>query len=407
MNKGWSKATMETSFENQLIEAMRYENKQRIVLEDRLDLLSRLRYLSYMMTGRADAMFCNGFITEAVQLLINAIFLYEDGNFDCAFYSLRQSSEVVNNMTYLSNMGTSELKKWNNKEKFPMNAKIEEEIRKIDENYREVQVALAGFFEEHNCLIKMAHKKIHKQGFETFYLMRTRNQCMKEFNKDEETQLFLQLLKSCIGKVLILYIVLDPLSLVLADEDLSARYNFDPLTEVVDVDFFYIHLSGDIIEKIKETSFYKSYSQSFAEKEKMLPAVFDVVRNDYFNIDLLSEIEEQKHLLNSYDWIILDILKEGVKITRIYPNCGVMCYFTSIKSNFSSIHWNLETSDQYLTSKDVCNTFYHNIFRSILKVFDKNWIFEHNEALSDNEISAMNEVIQRYNELYGRSFRLL
>lgn len=46
-----------------------------------------------LITGRVDIMYCNAFLTEATQLLINSIFLYEDGYFDCAFYSVRQASE--------------------------------------------------------------------------------------------------------------------------------------------------------------------------------------------------------------------------------------------------------------------------------------------------------------------------
>ena len=51
------------------------------------------------------------FFAEATQLLINSIFLYEEGYFDCAFYSVRQASEVFNAMLYLSE-DKDEWKKW-------------------------------------------------------------------------------------------------------------------------------------------------------------------------------------------------------------------------------------------------------------------------------------------------------
>ena len=55
-------------------------------------LIGYLRAL-FPMTGILDKMFCNGFMTESIELLKHGIFLYEDGYFDCAFYSVRQSIE--------------------------------------------------------------------------------------------------------------------------------------------------------------------------------------------------------------------------------------------------------------------------------------------------------------------------
>lgn len=60
------------------------------------------------------------FLREIVQLLINSIFLYEDGYFDCAFYSIRQAAEAGNNMLYLANKGKPELGNWNEKGYFTL-----------------------------------------------------------------------------------------------------------------------------------------------------------------------------------------------------------------------------------------------------------------------------------------------
>ena len=60
-------------------------------------LLGTLRAL-IPTTGNINEMFCNMFFSESVELLKHAFFLYEEGYFDCAFYSLRQSIENINNM---------------------------------------------------------------------------------------------------------------------------------------------------------------------------------------------------------------------------------------------------------------------------------------------------------------------
>lgn len=184
-----------------------------------------------MTTGQADRLFCNSFLSEIVQLFINSIFLYEDDYFDCAFYSIRQASEVGNIMLYLANKGKSELNTWNEKGYFPMNKKLVEELSKIDAAYSEIQVAISDFFKEYDELIKKAHKIIHKQGFDTFYGIRESYRLNKKFNREEERDFFLRILKYTIGMEIILFIVVDPISLVLADDDLSSRLNFDFMTE--------------------------------------------------------------------------------------------------------------------------------------------------------------------------------
>lgn len=379
---------------------MQYKNKQCITLPEHDELLLCLHQLNNMMTGQFDIMFCNSFISEAIQLLTNSIFLYEDGNFDCAFYSIRQASEVANNMLYLSNTGKTELNKWNNKGYFPMNAKLMKKLEKIDTNYSEVRTVLSDFFKEHDELIKSAHKIIHKQGFDSFYAIRMIHQYSAKFKKESETQFFLKLLKSSIGKVIVLFIIVEPLSLVLADEDLSARFNFDPLTEAVDIEFFQKYLSEDIIEKIKDTSFFKEFSSYFAAKEKTNPAVFNVVRNTAFDIGSLDEIEMQKHLLTLYEKVILEILQMKIRLSHIYPDCSMIGYFTSIPSNYRKFEWHSTEYDKYRNSDEIFNQPHHNVFRSIVKVFENNWILEHNELLSSKEIERIKMIAQNYTQAY-------
>ena len=270
---------------------MKFEGKQSISLPERDIILHNLHSLKFMTTGQADRLFCNLFLNESVQLLINSIFLYEDGYFDCAFYSIRQAYEVGNSMLYIANNGKLKLNIWNEKGYYPMNKKLIEELSKIDVAYSEIRMVNFDFFKEYDELLKKAHKIIHKQGFDTFYDIREAYRFNKKFNKNEEIDFFLKLLKYSIGMAIILYIVVDPISLVLADDDLSARFNFDPLTEPANIQFFNDYLTDDIITKIKSTESFLEFSSYFANKEKMLPSVFDVVRNQAFDIDSLDKIK--------------------------------------------------------------------------------------------------------------------
>ena len=237
-------------FQKQIIDYMHSENKSYIQLPEHDKLLMYLNNL-ILITGRTDIMYCNLFLDEAIQLFINSIFLYKDGFFDCAFYSVRQASEVVDSMLYLSQNGHKSLKEWSGKEYFPMDGKMKNQLEKPSNDYKEVKPLIPDYFQHHVELIKKSHKIIHKQGFDTFYKLRNMAPERYGFLQKNETKFFLKSLKYTIGIVLILFIILEPLSLVLSDEEVTLKMPFNPMTEPIDVDYFKDYLGlDDIIEKL-------------------------------------------------------------------------------------------------------------------------------------------------------------
>ena len=124
---------------------MRLNSCMQTVLPQHDELLDTLHHLDVMTIGRNDRIFCNSFIKEAIRLLINAVFLYEDGYFDCAFYSVRQAAETCNNMLYIANKGTSALKQWDKKNHFPMNGQLLSQLSQIDTFYSQIRENLSVF----------------------------------------------------------------------------------------------------------------------------------------------------------------------------------------------------------------------------------------------------------------------
>ena len=195
--------------EKTIIKSMRNGNRVRVQLPKNNEHLLYLHRL-ILVTGRSDVMYCNAFLDEAIQLLINSIFLYEDGLFDCAFYSVRQAGEVVDSMLYLSKNDSNALKQWSDKKYFPMDSNIKSQLEKLSEDYQEIKSLIPELFEQHTELIKKSHKIIHKQGFDTFY--RNRIQDKRGFSRKEETKLFTDSLEYTIGIILIIFILIEPLS---------------------------------------------------------------------------------------------------------------------------------------------------------------------------------------------------
>ena len=279
--------------EEMIIENMKDECKKKCKLPERKELLSYLHNMM-LITGRLDIMYCNAFLTEATQLLINSIFLYEDGYFDCAFYSIRQASEVFNSMLYLSNEDSSELEKWNAKERFPMDSKIRNQLEKMVYGYKEIKIILDDYFKHHRELINKSHKIIHKQGFDTFYVARLQ----ENFAYEDDEKFFMEVLKYTIGIGIILFVILEPIALALADDEVSGKLNFDFLTEPIDCNYFERFLGlEDIVDRLLKSNYYKGFAAQFEDRECMNIATYSVIRENAWDISSLDEIEKQIHLL--------------------------------------------------------------------------------------------------------------
>lgn len=378
------------NFEQEIIDSMRNQSKVNIHIPNRDELLLYLHGLM-LTTGQIKAMYCNSFLDEAVQLLINSVFLYEDGYFDCAFYSIRQSSEVINNMLYLANNEKSELNKWSAKKSFLTDGKLKKELERLSQNYNEVKILIPDYFDHHDKLRNKANKIVHKQGFDTFYRLRSLSINKVDFSQDEELDFFVELLKYSIGLALILFIILEPISLALADETLSQKLNFNLLTEQIDTTYFDRFLGlHNIIPQICKTKFYQDLVAELSEKETMLPSVYSVVREEAWDIDKLNEIETQLHLLNSYERFMFCILKGEIKVSHFYYNGGLSWYFTSIKSNNERNHYGGEEFESYLVPQNRFNQPCGNIFMSVIVMYDEPLYMEHNEPLSNDEIYILN-----------------
>lgn len=300
-----------------IIDEMRNQYKRKCELPEGKELLLYLHSMM-LITGRSDIMYCNCFLAEATQLLINSIFLYEEGYFDCAFYSVRQASEVFNAMLYLSE-DKDELKKWTTKERFPMDSKIRKKLEDMVWGYQEIKTILCDYFKHHRELINRCHKIIHKQGFDTFYVTRRQG----ESSIEEDKKLFVETLKYTIGIGIILFVILEPLSLALADDEVNGKLNFDFMTEPIDCDYFENFLGlKDVVEKLLRTKYYKGFAAQFRDKEQMNMATYTVIRDGAWDISSLEQIEKQIHLLNAYEQYMFKILKLGIKVTNFYYQDG-------------------------------------------------------------------------------------
>lgn len=367
---------------------------QKINIENKEELLQELDYMKCLCTGRIDVEFCNAFIEESVQLLINSILLFEKGYFDCAFYSIRQSSENINNMLLLSN-DTKSLDNWKQKGYFPPNNKVLEKVKDIDAGFEDIKEHLSCFFEEYDKLIKTAHKIIHKQGFDTFYAVRQYLKLENKFDLSKEINLFDKLVRYSIIKIYLIYIILDPIGYILADEDLNRKLNFDPIADPINLNFIKENYDEDLPALLRETNFYRDLVDFLSAKEEMNDYTYAVKRYYFFDCENLDKIYSQKHLLTVFEQFILDILSEGIQLSRIYINSSIMCYDTTIKSNYNRHKWSLREFDN-MQEKNIFNKEYNGVYISVIMLYESKVIIEHNDILTKKEMDNVNKILKKY-----------
>ncbi len=387
-----------SNFEKKIIESIENEFENNILLPDYESIMLYLYYI-VVYTGQCNIMFCNSFIQEAIQLLKNSLILYKKGFFDCAFYSIRQSSEVMDSMLYLAKSPSEKVYDWKSKNYFPVDSKIRQQLEKISNDYKEIKSLLPDFFRHHEELIIKIHKIIHKQGFDTFYQLRTPiNRKITNYSQEDEIALFLETLKYTIGKLLILIVILDPMCLALADENVNGKINMNLMTEPIDTTFFENILGlSDIVSKIKSSNYYKDFVSYFEEKEEMLPATYSVIREQFWNIEKLNEIESQFHMLSTDEKFMFNILKRGIKASLFYYAGGLGWYYTSNMSNLKEFSVNTIDFQNYTKSREAFNQKRKNVYISVIKQSKDDFLFiEHNMPFNKDEINKLLELEKKH-----------
>lgn len=373
------------------------DNLVPIKLDDKEQYYSDLTNIEHSFTGRVDVMFLNQFLAETVQLVINAIVLFEKGYFDAAFYSLRQSLEISTTSMYFADdteeNRKQELRKWRNQDWFPMNNQMLKTLHQRNDVFSDVKKNMSEYFEEIEEIKGRMNKYVHKQGWDKFYISRKNN--FSQTTKDKEISLkkmisdFEESLVKTMGAIAISRLVIDPMPLLLMDESIYNRTG-QMMSEAYREGFIEKYIGTENIEDYKKTELYKSHYDYFMTEEEMLPAVVDVVKSQYVDRFKISEITSQNHLLSQHDRIAVTLFLFSEKIVKIYCLGGFLWYFTNADSKRTRTSW---SSEDLKISNDKMNIPYDEVFLSHIKIEKEDYYIEHNEELSEEEKETFLQLI--------------
>lgn len=353
-----------------------------------LDILN----IEYSWIGRLDVMWwANTFLMEAAQLIINAIVLFEKGYFDCAFYSLRQSLELSTTMVYLVDADESnrdkELAQWKSAGHFPMHRQMMKTLEKRRKEFVDIREKMGEYFEDISATKSKLEKYVHKQGFGKFYISRNRFAPPQKY-QNALIHVFEEHLKKCIGAVAIFRLIIDPLPVLLCDEEIYNRTG-DFLTEPYSCDFIEKYIGSRHVEAYRNTEMYKGFYEHFIKQEPMKPPVVAVVKNQYIDKEKKQEILNQRHLLSPKDLVAVTLSCFSDKIACIYCMGGLSQYFTNVKTVRKAMVWSSQDLVNMKNSGEKYNIRYGEAYISWLDFQGECYFIEHNEVFSESEITEL------------------
>ena len=368
-----------------------HENVRPVELKNKEQFYSDLINIEHSWSGRTDGNICNVFIMEAEQQLVNAIELFEQGYFDCAYYSLRSAVDISTTMVFLDDMPDDEREKflsaWKSTADFPMQGQMIKQLSQCGNVFVDMKRKMPAFFSGAKSLSAELNKYVHKQGLQHFYV--SRNHPMNQ-NKPQESfvHTFEKHLQRCIGVVAVMRLAIDPFPVLIMDEDILYRC-FDSITDPYSEEFVKKYIGVSTIEQYKRTELYMGTYDSFSSEEKKNEATFNVMKHQYIDSSRLGEIFVQLHLLPKDDIISVLLISSCEKAVKIYSSHGLSMYFTDRNTNRKAMSWSGLDFKCFSEAENLVNQSYDEAYISVFRFDDTPYFVEHNDLLTGDEIGQM------------------
>lgn len=376
---------------NPYMDWRKHQNLRVFEIPNKERYYSDLINIEHSWSGRVDGNICNTFIMEAEQQLINAIELFEQGYFDCAYYSLRSAVDVSTTMVFLDDMPYDErenfLGAWKATADFPMQGQMIKQLSQRGSVFVDMKAKMPDFFTNAKNLSAELNKFVHKQGLQHFYVSRN-HPIRQNKSQDSFVQMFDHYLQRCIGVVAVMRLAIDPFPILLMDEEILYRC-FDSMTEPYSEYFVEKYIGISTMDQYKQTDIYTGMYDVFTADEKKNEATFNVMKHQYIDSNKLEDIFAQLHLLSKDDVICVLLVSSCEKITKVYCTQGLSMYFTDRNTNRSVMSWSSDDFKNFAESQNPINQDYDEAYISVLHFGDTPYFVEHNDPLEMEEIGQM------------------
>ncbi len=354
-------------------------------IQEEKELYQDLQNIEDSTSGRGDLYAIGGniFIQESVQLLKNAIILYQSGFFDCAYYSIREAIEIATVFIFLSDIPRDDRDQWFSAWKsnlyFPEQNKMMNQLAHKGDVFTDMKKNMASFFNHIDEVNKRINKYVHKQGFQHFYIERNRQNNTSEQDEVDKTD-FLYFLKTGISTAAVMRLAIDPFPILLMDEEILFRC-FDSWTEPYSRTFVDKYIGQNTIEDYKKTEIFQAYYSRFINEPKKNTPTFRIMHDQFIDTMQEKEIISQLPLLDFQDYSAARIAFCCNKVNRISCASGLHEYITDRAKPRREWSWICGQFDSFEKNPNHYNQPYKDGFISVIPVFDENFFIEHENDL--------------------------
>lgn len=364
-----------------------------------VDYISDIEMITMSITGILEAQVSNMTLNESCMMLINAIKVFEMGFFDCAFYSLRQTIELSIGGIYLYS-DKKRLHDWNKGERGFEKGRMTQLLKNNDATFSDVIEKLQFYFDDLQKAESKINKYVHKQGVSTFYTYHGHTPNYYQKHKAKLIRDFDTFLKDCIGAVAVYRLIVDPLPLLLTDQNIAMRTP-DTITAPFGQSFINKYINERVVEAYKQTAIYQGYYEELSAREKQNEAVYDLIHWQLIDRSFAADYKEQAHLLSAHDKLALIISFASEKVSNCYLMDGFLLYFTDVKSlRDNSLTLGNSYFQKFFPDERNFNLPFDNVFISRCSAFGETHYFEHNEPLVEQEIALIKQFASELNIKY-------
>lgn len=334
-------------------------------------------------------------------MIANSIYLFQEGFFDAAFYSLRQSIEISIGTLYLT-ANPEKINEWKKLEPGFESGRMANFLQEQEPIFKEIRTKMSTFFDNIHAIQKKKNKYVHKQGFFSFYT--TQRLCLSDHREKEIYNKivtdFEETLKVAIGAVAVYRLAIDPLPIILMDTELMTRSG-DFVTEPYSKEFVDKYIGLENIKLYKQTKIYQDYKEWLMSKEKQNEAVYNIIHWQIIDRNKINDILEQIHLLSFTDRIAVAIIMSSMKIPQVFIN-GCFHYSSDVRSlNADTVVGYSYYNAFFIKNNNNFNIqFNGNAYISRIKINNTYSYIESNAMLDYSEINTLNYIAEISQEAY-------
>ncbi len=265
--------------------------------------------------------------------------------------------------------------------------------------FKEMTDIMSPFFKKVRDIQLKTNKYVHKQGYNSFYstkrIISSDPKAQEPLKRIQED--FVSTLKTAIGAVGVYRLAIDPLPVLLMDEDVRLRTG-DLITEPYSQEFVDNYIGQDTIELYKQTELYNSYKESLLANEKQSEAIYNLIHFQYIDRKAEQQLVDQAHLLSIYDRMAVCYVFMSDSISRVFLY-DFMCYTTNTKPvRYETTMGNGYFEELFEGKQSYNLSMSSGAFISRFKVGGQYSYIESNTILSDAEIVGLEEISKLFDD---------